>query len=641
MGIARAIVPELPARSNRRGRQHHHPATRQGAVPHAGQEPRAQVEGGGPGAGAGAPLLEGPHPRDVPQPDLLRTRRLRRGGGRPNLLRQVGLGESTCRSPRCWPGFPKAPDYRTHRSSIPTPPSVGARSCCGRMVEYGVLKDADRPSVLARAELAWFRPSDAAPPASTSSSMSSSSSKPAVRRRHRLQGRAARLHHACRRRMQLKAEQALRDGLKALESRGPRSPTRPAPARGERPEGAILTLDPQTGYIKAMVGGYDFFKSEFNRAIQARRQPGSAFKPFVYIAALESGLTAGHRGRRLAGGVSRRPERQDLEARELRSEVPRPDHPAAGARGVGQRGDGEGPGAGRPPPHDRGGPPPRRGEPSRREPQPGARHLRPHAARTDVGLRRPRQSGTVAAADGHPLRASTRRASCSRKTLREPQAGALPRDRLSWPRRCSRGPSSAGTGAGGQGPGATGRRQDRARPTTTRTRGSSGYTPRLATGVWVGYDRPRSLGKDETGSRVAVPIWTTFMSQALAGTPMEDFPIPGSGGAGRRSTWTAAGDVRPARADGLRARDRADGRPAARADIRRRAATRRRSRLISASCLGVGPTPPTPPPVTSAPIPTAAAPTRPPAVPRAYPSADRAPRPLVRKRKARDGRKGR
>jgi penicillin-binding protein 1A len=53
-----------------------------------------------------------------------------------------------------------------------------------------------------------------------------------------------------------------------------------------------------------------------------------------------------------------------------------------------------------------------------------------------------------------------------------------------------------------------------------------GYTPQLVTGVWVGYDRPRSLGKDETGSRVAVPIWTTFMREALAGTPAEDFPIP-------------------------------------------------------------------------------------------------------------------
>ena len=53
-----------------------------------------------------------------------------------------------------------------------------------------------------------------------------------------------------------------------------------------------------------------------------------------------------------------------------------------------------------------------------------------------------------------------------------------------------------------------------------------GYTPKLTTGVWVGYDRPRSLGRDETGSRVAVPIWTAFMSEALAGTPGEDFPVP-------------------------------------------------------------------------------------------------------------------
>jgi penicillin-binding protein 1A len=53
-----------------------------------------------------------------------------------------------------------------------------------------------------------------------------------------------------------------------------------------------------------------------------------------------------------------------------------------------------------------------------------------------------------------------------------------------------------------------------------------GYTPQLVTGVWVGYDRPRSLGKDETGSRVAVPIWTKYMQDVLAGTPSEDFPIP-------------------------------------------------------------------------------------------------------------------
>jgi penicillin-binding protein 1A len=53
-----------------------------------------------------------------------------------------------------------------------------------------------------------------------------------------------------------------------------------------------------------------------------------------------------------------------------------------------------------------------------------------------------------------------------------------------------------------------------------------GYTPRLSTGVWVGYDRPRSLGKDETGSRVAVPIWVTYMGKVLGDSPKDDFPIP-------------------------------------------------------------------------------------------------------------------
>lgn len=56
-------------------------------------------------------------------------------------------------------------------------------------------------------------------------------------------------------------------------------------------EGAFLVLDPRQGAIKAMVGGYDFRRSKFNRAIQARRQPGSAFKPFVYAAAFDMGLT--------------------------------------------------------------------------------------------------------------------------------------------------------------------------------------------------------------------------------------------------------------------------------------------------------------------------------------------------------------
>ena len=56
-------------------------------------------------------------------------------------------------------------------------------------------------------------------------------------------------------------------------------------------EGAIVALDPHTGRLLAMSEGYNFADSEFNRAVQALRQPGSAFKPFVYLAALDNGYS--------------------------------------------------------------------------------------------------------------------------------------------------------------------------------------------------------------------------------------------------------------------------------------------------------------------------------------------------------------
>ena len=55
--------------------------------------------------------------------------------------------------------------------------------------------------------------------------------------------------------------------------------------------GAIVVMDPYTGRVSAMVGGFSFDQSEFNRATQAMRQPGSSFKPFVYAAALDNGYT--------------------------------------------------------------------------------------------------------------------------------------------------------------------------------------------------------------------------------------------------------------------------------------------------------------------------------------------------------------
>ena len=73
------------------------------------------------------------------------------------------------------------------------------------------------------------------------------------------------------------AEAAVRDGLRRLGVKGLQA--------------ALVAMDPQTGNLLAMVGGSDFATTPFNRAVRSRRQPGSAFKPFVYAAALERGLS--------------------------------------------------------------------------------------------------------------------------------------------------------------------------------------------------------------------------------------------------------------------------------------------------------------------------------------------------------------
>ncbi|AOY88827.1 peptidase [Marinobacter salinus] len=62
-------------------------------------------------------------------------------------------------------------------------------------------------------------------------------------------------------------------------------------AQVPRAEGALISLDTDTGAIEALAGGYSFGQSKYNRAIQAKRQPGSTFKPFLYLTALENGMT--------------------------------------------------------------------------------------------------------------------------------------------------------------------------------------------------------------------------------------------------------------------------------------------------------------------------------------------------------------
>lgn len=82
-------------------------------------------------------------------------------------------------------------------------------------------------------------------------------------------------------RLQGIAEDVVIKGLERLDRR----------SRKGQLQAALIAIDSKTGHIKAMVGGRDFSRSQFNRAVQAHRQPGSAFKPFIYTAAIDSGIS--------------------------------------------------------------------------------------------------------------------------------------------------------------------------------------------------------------------------------------------------------------------------------------------------------------------------------------------------------------
>jgi 1A family penicillin-binding protein len=87
--------------------------------------------------------------------------------------------------------------------------------------------------------------------------------------------------------MQQAAEAAVEQGLGDIEKRLPQKKNA---APRDPLQAALVAIDPTNGHVLAMVGGRDFVKSSYNRATMARRQPGSAFKPFIYAAAVESGL---------------------------------------------------------------------------------------------------------------------------------------------------------------------------------------------------------------------------------------------------------------------------------------------------------------------------------------------------------------
>ena len=324
--------------------------------------------------------------------------------------------------------------------------------------------------------------------------------------------------------MQLKAEQSLREGLKALETRRLKASEKAGTAPvTERPEGALLALDPQTGHIKAMVGGYDFFKSEFNRATQARRQPGSSFKPFVYIAALEAGLTAATEVEdspvEFPGGPNGKPWKPENYDRKFRGPVTLQQALEESVNvatvkvqeRIGLR---------------------RTINVARRMgvQSPLGENLSLALGTSELSLLELTSAYGTLANQGQWLHPTTVRyvLDAHGKLLEEnvPEPKQVLTPELAFvATQMLKGTIDRGTGVAAKALG----RPAAAKTGTTNDYSNAwfiGFTPQLATGVWVGYDRPRSLGKDETGSRVAVPIWTTFMQSALAGMPAEDFPIP-------------------------------------------------------------------------------------------------------------------
>jgi len=290
-------------------------------------------------------------------------------------------------------------------------------------------------------------------------------------------------------------------------------------------EGALLALDPRTGQIKAMVGGYDFQRSKFNRAIQARRQPGSAFKPFVYAAAFDLGLTP---STIFEDSPISFPATIDGEQKEWSPE--NYDQTFRGPVTLRQGLEHSinvvavklletiGVGAATQMAHRLGIRSPIRAE------------LGLALGTSEVTLLEMVSAyGTLAAGGVRAPPYAIRRILDSR--------GRVLEERFPEGQQVLR-PATAATlthvleGVVQRGTGRSARALERplaAKTGTTQDAADAwflGYSPSLVAGVWIGYDTVRSLGPHETSATLAAPIWIQFMRAALEGSPPEVFPVP-------------------------------------------------------------------------------------------------------------------
>ena len=318
-------------------------------------------------------------------------------------------------------------------------------------------------------------------------------------------------------------------------------------ALSQRPsvEGAIVALDPHTGRLLAMSGGYNYLDSEFNRAVQALRQPGSAFKPFVYLAALDQGYNPTTRILDAPLVVDQGPGKPKWKPANYTRRFYGPSIMRVGieksrnlmtARLAMNLGMDE------------------IGDYARKfglnENLPPLLSMSLGAGETTL-LRltaaygmlvnggkkitpslidrvQDRNGKTIYRHDGRSCDACQSGAGMGEEI---PDLGDT-REQLTSPASAFQMVSML-EGVIKRG---TGRRISKLNLTLAGKTGTTndntngwfiGFTPDLAVGVFVGYDTPRQLGKRETGSTVAVPIFGDFIAAAQAGRPVIPFRRPG------------------------------------------------------------------------------------------------------------------
>lgn len=304
-------------------------------------------------------------------------------------------------------------------------------------------------------------------------------------------------------------------------------------------QGAMVSLDPRTGRVLAMVGGWSFEQSQFNRATQANRQPGSSFKPIVYLTALQKGVLPSQRfldapivvdtpeglwrpgnyegtfsgptplrvaleesmnlvTLRVAQDVGMQSIADNAIAFHMVDSMPRVLPAALGAVET--------------------------------------TVMREAGAYASLAMEgrevTPTLIDSVQDRDGHVVMRAPGIdcEGCSdpskppvvedqRAQIADPQSVYQLLQMMEGVVRRGTG-TPAGKGINRPIAGKTGTSQDFADAWFT------GFTPDIATAVWIGYDNPTSLGNNETGGNVAGPIWHDYMVTALSGHPVLDFPKP-------------------------------------------------------------------------------------------------------------------